>query len=240
MNKQMTELDRYGFKVNSQSVRNAAEIARTVTNLRALWKDALSGEHGSLFKNWTTWNHKVNFAETFNTRVQAALKSGRFAAADTASFEQNAKKETGYRKETDLLLSAHDFYGGEAPKPYTFRQQSPRICTVVRGTGGSNLNLLRTTFKMPVIRSADYALWICGQDDDEAGNCEVSIRINGNEIFRGANPLKPFEWGIWRLPIKGMYLKEGENLLEIEAISKGGAFSGGKFLLINYAVITTR
>ena len=241
LNRLMTQLDPYSFKINFQSVRNADKIAATVTALKKVWQDAVTGENGDMFKNWTTWNHKVNFAETFNTRIQAAVKSGRFTSGNTASFEKAAGKETGYQKKTDILLTAYDFLGGDVPKLYTFRQQDQRICTVVRGSGGSNLNTLSASFKMPTIGGGrKYALLISGQDDDEAGNCEVSISINGNEIFKGPNPLKPFQWGIWSLPIKGMFLKEGENLLEIKAVSKGGAFAGGKFLLVNYAVITTR
>lgn len=240
LNRLMTQLDPYSFKVNFQSVRNADKIAATVASLKKVWGDAVTGENGDMFKNWTTWNHKVKFAENFNTRIQAAVKNGRFSTGSTASFEKAAVKETGYREKTDILLTAHDFLGGDAPKLYTFRQQDQRICTVVRGSGGSNRNVLSASFQMPTIGSRKYALVISGQDDDEAGNCEVSISINGNEIFKGPNPLKPFQWGIWSLPIRGMFLKEGENRLEIKAVSKGGAFAGGKFLLVNYAVITTR
>ncbi len=237
MNKLMTSLDPYGFKVNFTSVKDAGKIAKTVAELEKIWQDALKGANGDMFKHWTDWEHKVNFAKNFNRNNQAALKSGKFASGDAASIEQAAVKETSYRKDADILLTAYDFSGGTPPRLYTFEQKDQRVCTVVRGKGGSNLNVLKAAFKMPTIGGSAYTLKISGQDDDEASNCEVAIRVNGNVIFEGANPLKPFVWGIWSLPVKGMFLKEGDNTLEIEVTSENGAFSGGKFLLVNYAVM---
>jgi len=237
LNAALSKFDAYEWTVNRGSVKCSNDIERDLKVLNALWDNASKGPNGDMFDRWTGFGANVRRANEFRNAIREALKNNTFANTDSDVLKKTAQKEAGFHEKQEVILLPDEFTGGIVPSLYRFGQRDPRFCTGVRGRGAT-ANIMRAGFRLPHVPSATYKLLICGQDDDMPQSiCKVRITINDNQIFAGENLLKPFQWGIWELPINGTFLKDGDNTIVIEGMDDGGRADGGSFFLVNYIVL---
>jgi hypothetical protein len=82
-----------------------------------------------------------------------------------------------------------------------------------------------------------------GMDAEGRGKSAIQITVNGQEIYRGANPLpdddQPLESGTWGQAswrFDGGLLQPGQNLIRIRNLSPG-SFGRPPFFMLDYAIL---
>jgi hypothetical protein len=123
--------------------------------------------------------------------------------------------------------SASDSYGG-------------RTATWIYGTSTS-YSSMRAVFEAPSQPRGSASLSIEGMDSEGRPKTQISISVNGVEIYRGPNPLpdddQPLESGTWATytwSFEAALLTSGRNEIRISNLDEG-AFSRPPFFMLDYA-----
>lgn len=237
MNKVLSELEQYEYKVSPGAVKKLPEIKSDVTKLNELWAEAMRTQNADMFKVYTgfgSWGELVNIYEK---RLEAARnKLGDEFADKVDKIVKTAQSEAGFNPATDIIFTPVDLAGGLNPIVYRFKQNDKRLCTGIRSNKSFNKQM-SVSFRMSTPPTHNYKLIICGQDDDSKNACKIAIEVNNNRIFAGANPFKAFEWKTHEFEIPAGALHEGENSFVIKSLEDDGAAKGPPFFLVNYVII---
>jgi hypothetical protein len=102
---------------------------------------------------------------------------------------------------------------------------------------------MRAAFVLPEGAAGTALLRVEGMDSEGRGKTEISIAVNGTEIYRGPNPLPdddlPLESGTWAThtwEFDAALLRAGVNEVSITNESPG-AFSRPPFFMLDYAEV---
>jgi hypothetical protein len=100
---------------------------------------------------------------------------------------------------------------------------------------------MQTTFSLDGAPSGLARLTVEGMDSENPAKTTISIAVNGQEIFRGRNPLpdddQPLETGTWdsyTWQFDAALLHPGQNTIVIQNLDQG-AFSLPPFMMLDYA-----
>ena len=108
--------------------------------------------------------------------------------------------------------------GTEPPALYSYECPA-RICAGIRRAGHANSSAT-LTLPLKTAPARPSFLSIEGQDDDKFGTSEMRVTVNGSEIFSGPCKFPERAWGRMGLNIPAGILKQGENKIVIENITK--------------------
>lgn len=150
-----------------------------------------------------------------------------------------AEKEVGVDKaKGDLFFSPVDITGGEVQKAVKKDRLSvDRFATALRGAS-TCFNVLSLRFECdPFPPSGDYALYLCGLDDELPAKNKVRIVLNDVTIFEGDPGFEnetAFSVKKFTIPFKTM---KRYNILKVVSLAPGDTPSTPPWTLINYAVI---
>jgi serine/threonine-protein kinase len=108
---------------------------------------------------------------------------------------------------------------------------------------GTGYETMRAAFVLPEGAAGTALLRVEGMDSEGRGKTEISIAVNGTEIYRGPNPLPdddlPLESGTWAThtwEFDAALLRAGVNEVSITNESPG-AFSRPPFFMLDYAEV---
>jgi hypothetical protein len=128
-------------------------------------------------------------------------------------------------------------YGSPAGKTY-----GGRTATWIYGTS-TEYSTMRAFFQVPARSIGTAQLSVEGMDSEGPQKTQISIRINGVEIYRGENPLpdddQPLESGTWATytwSFDAALLRPGRNEISVSNLDQG-AFSLPPFFMLDYATI---
>ncbi len=238
MNRCLSKLDAYEWKISVSALRNIAQIEKDVAAIVAAERECLKVHPGAL-NAWTSTTYRVERAQRFLRQLKARAKRGGAWAVFTRNVDalkRLAQKEAGYVPARDTFLSPYDFRGGKSPAEYGFKCEK-RLATWIYGAK-TDLNTLTASFRLngPPTR-AGYDLVLSAQDDDSERKCRIRILVNHNLVFAGPNPFVRFGWYRHTFPIKGSFLKEGANTIQIANIENSDRRKGPPFFMLNYAAL---
>lgn len=143
--------------------------------------------------------------------------------SETIRLDDNAW-QGGYR-----YLNRPSIYGG-------------RTATWIYGTS-TQFHTMRATFEVPIKPIGTAQLCIEGMNSEGTYKTHIGIKINGNEIFNGSNPLPSddydLETGTWSnfcWDIAPDILHKGTNTIEISNLNEG-SYSLPPWFMLDYADI---
>lgn len=235
LNKKLSELDKYGLRVSPGAAKNISEIRNILIEAESIWQECLLF-HPESVKRWAAMGDILSLQKRFLERLESHSDLSAFADA-AEKVREIAVKEAAFDINNDVFLSPYDFLGGGGATEYGYRCER-RLATWVYGAR-TNLNCMKTTFRLEGGPTSDYLLIISGQDDEDKNKCRIKITINNNTIFEGENPFVQFGWSQHKFPVKGVFLKEGGNTLSICNLEDSSSTSGPPFFILNYAVLKT-
>lgn len=244
LNKALSKLEVYEYKVSGASVRDFTKIKDAAGELNCAWSKALK-KNSSSFKTFAAGFLVASMQKTdkFLAELEKAKKDGKFnVIGDVENDKKSAVKACEFDNAKDVFLSACDFSGGDTPRVFVWKQKEKRTGTLIRAKDFAN-HSLQAVFKTTTPPSKEtYDLFICAQGDDskEQGlpqQCRIEVRVNGNTVFSGPAPFVSSVWTSRCFKVKGGFLREGENLVTIDSLEEKGNFSGPPFFILNYAVV---
>lgn len=229
---ELQKMNNYGYEVSPYFIRNQQKISEIINTADTIFKRA-AAKNPELDK-WTAYR---DFIRIFRSALNKAGKvNSEIFSRNLNVIQEDAKKETGFNAQQDILLSPYDFGGGAVPLLYSYRC-AKRLATFIKGRK-TRIAGMSAAFNLKAEQlNGTYELVICGQDDDSPEKCPIQIELNGNTVFQGANTFDRFGWNIRRFTIPAGLLKEGANSLIIRNLSDSGNISGPPFFMLNYAVL---
>ncbi|MEN9935255.1 MAG: hypothetical protein RLZZ387_1834 [Chloroflexota bacterium] len=115
-----------------------------------------------------------------------------------------------------------------------------RTATWIYGTS-TEYSSMRATFELTEAPGCAARLYVMGMDSEGASKTNISVAVNGTEVYQGPNPLPdddiPLDTGTWdthAFTFDGSLLREGENEVSISNLDVG-AFSLPPFFMLDYA-----
>jgi hypothetical protein len=118
-----------------------------------------------------------------------------------------------------------------------------RTATWIYGTA-TRYNSMRALFDTPGQPRGTATLSVEGMDSEDRLKTQISISVNGVEIYRGPNPLpdddQPLESGTWATytwSFDAALLTSGRNEIRISNLDEG-AFSRPPFFMLDYAQLS--
>jgi len=138
-----------------------------------------------------------------------------------------------------VRLDDDAWYGGwKQSKTY-----GGRSATWIYGTG-TPYSTMAATFELAGQPAGDAVLSIEGMDGENAPKMQISILVNGAELWRGANPLPDDDysldtgnWATYSWNIPAAFLRPGANTITIVALSEGSV-GQPPFMMLDYADLT--
>jgi hypothetical protein len=128
-----------------------------------------------------------------------------------------------------LLLELDGFTGCRGPEEYGY-ECPPKRAVWIYGKNTKNPKMF-IGFHLAKTPETPARLALLAQDDDKPGAVEISIALNGSEIFRGPNPFAERGWSTAEFPIPAGVLKQGENELCIATLKDSPAADAGWFMV---------
>ncbi len=115
-----------------------------------------------------------------------------------------------------------------------------RTATWIYGTNTA-YNTMRVAFTLSGQPTGQSQLQIEGMDSEGDAKTLILIQVNGQQIFRGPNPLPNDEnslpsgtWGLVRFPFSSTLLRPGSNTITIQTLING-QFGVPPFFMLDYA-----
>ncbi len=102
-------------------------------------------------------------------------------------------------------------------------------------------NTMRATFTLSGRPTGQSQLQVEGMDSEGEAKTLILVEVNGQQIFRGPNPLPNDEnnlpsgtWGMARFPFAATLLQPGSNTITIQTLVNG-QFGQPPFFMLDYA-----
>jgi hypothetical protein len=232
LNRQLSKFDIYYARITPGAIQRKAEIEKEMADLEAAWNACLADGRKEAIEKWTMLPRFVSMQKTFVGQLAATKPS--YFDEKYGAIRALAQKETDYKPETDVLLTAYDWFGGIPARNYEHR-----IATWIYGSNVVWHEMTANfTITNAVMQGQSYRMMLCGQDGDSFKPCRIAIILNGNELFAGENPLPKFSWNCHEFQIPAGCIKAGQNVITIQNIEPGGLLMSPPWFMLNYAIIS--
>jgi hypothetical protein len=130
-------------------------------------------------------------------------------------------------------------------RPAAGRTYGGRTATWIYGTA-TEYDTMRAGFELRAQPAGTASLSVEGMDSEGRTKTNISVKVNGFEIYSGPNPLpdddQPLETGTWTIytwSFPAELLRPGRNEISVSNLDQG-AFSRPPFFMLDYAELTYR
>ncbi|HEY3322638.1 MAG TPA: beta-N-acetylglucosaminidase domain-containing protein [Planctomycetota bacterium] len=235
-NKALSYLDKYKYgAITPEAMGEIPEIERRLAIAEGAYKKGVAYNAFSLKNFPGSLGRAVDFARNALKAAKSApdfYKQYRKEVDATRALavqevDEDSQKGDIFKSPVDMIGGTLLVYDNKCPK---------RFATVIRGRK-TTTSRLKFAFECdPFPAAGDYALHLCGQDDEVEAQCRIRIALNGKTIFEGPNRFVRNGWSVETFILPFESLKRN-NELTIENLEDADNHNGPPWFMVNYAVI---